>query len=301
MARSGVDKYVPIFGKRRKTIYTQIGYTTDSTKMQFLKKFQEGGYGNFGVVNEGVSITTSGFFTGYSKDFYWAKYGGGDERSYESYDTDIYGLTKKISMKLSKAEEETKEYLSANQFLNMTSTGVAYVGMDGVALCSASHPYDGGTWSNRGVDTGGSTNVDVDLSAPNLELAVQKLHLVVNHKGKPDPRMGPFKLVVPTALVGLANRLVKAQLLPQSANNDPNWAGGQISGVIENPWLDAIDPDMWMLIAGEDENGLFMLTHGSPLTETDINKRKQLIAQLRSFKILFQCEDARGFWGSPGA
>ena len=298
-ARKGVDKYVEIFGKNTKKAYKRLGYTMESTKQQFVKKFQEGGYGLMSVVTETDSIPTSGYSTDNETDFYWVKRGYGDERSYESYSTDIYGLTKKIARKLAKGAEDTRQSLSSNQFNNHTSTGAPYIGMDGVALVSTTHPFDGGTWSNRGVT---SSNTDADLSAVTLEQAIQKNMDVVNDKGNPDSVEGPFKLYVPTALMGLANRLTKklSPQLPGSANNDGNWAGGLITEVIADPWL--TDEDAWFLIsASSDENGLFMLTHEGRLLETDIDKRRQMIAQLMTEKLSFFAEDARGIWGSPGA
>ena len=299
MARNNVDKYVEIFGRKRPRIYTKLNYRTQPTKMQFWKAMQEGGYGLMTVVAEGSEVTTSGFETSRETDFYWVKRGYGDERSYESYETDIPGLTKKIARKLAKGAEDTRESLSANQFNNATSTGAAYVGMDGVALVSTAHPDDV-SWSNRGVDTGGSSNVDADLSATNLELAIQKLMDTPNDKGNPDPRTGPFILYVPTALAGLANRLTKelSPQLPGGNANDGNWAGGLISNVVVNPWL--TDDDAWFLIDGS-ENGLFMVMHGSRLVEKDVNKRRQTIAIIMTEKLSFFCEDPRGIWGSPGA
>lgn len=299
LAHTGVEKYVPIYGNRRYKYWTKLGYDVRTTKKQFERYLQEGGYGLMNVVAEGGTITTTGFSTSRQTDFYWVKRGYGDERSYESYETDIYGLTKKIASKLAKGAEDTRESLSANQFNNMTSTGAAYVGMDGVALVSTAHPDDV-SWSNRGVDTGGSTNVDVDLSATNLALAIQKLMDTPNDKGTPDPRTGPFTLLVPTALADQAHRLTKdiSPKLPGGNANDGNWAGGLISQVVANPWL--TDDDMFVLI-DDQQNGLFMLEHGSRLVEKDIDKRRQTVAILMTEKLSFFCEDPRGVWGSPGA
>lgn len=301
MARDNIDKYVEVFGRRRPRIYSQLGYKTEVTKMQYVKKMWEGGYGLMSVVNESSEITTSGFSTRFETDFYWVKRGYGDERSYESYEADIPGLTRKIARKLAKGAEDTRESLSANQFNNATSTGAAYLGMDDVAMVATNHWADGTTWSNRGVDTGGSTNIDVDLSAPNLELAIQKNMDVLNDMGNPDPRMGPFVLYVPTALAGLAHRLTKSQLLAQSANNDTgSFLSGNVSKVVVNPWL--TDDDAWFLIcANSDDHGLFMLQHGSRLVEKDIDPRHQTVAMLMTEKLSFFCEDPRGIWGSPGA
>ena len=302
MARKGVDRYVEIWGKKSKGIYSQLGYETISTDQEFYRAFREGGYGTMSEVPEGTDIPTTGFTTDKQTDFYWVKRGFGDSRSYESYSTDIYGLTKKISKKLVKGAQDTRESLSANQFNNMTSTAAPYLGMDDVALVSTAHDYSGGTWSNRGVDVGGSTNVDCDLSAVNLELAIQKLMDTVNDKGNPDSQDGPYILYVPTALAGLANRLT-AKLSPKfpgSDVNDGNWGGGFITKVVVGTWL--TDDDAWLLIqAGEDGNGLFMLTHEGRLVEKEISKKRQIVEIFMTEKLSFFCMNPRGIWGSPGA
>ena len=69
---------------------------------------------------------------------------------------------------------------------------------------------------------------DVDfLHQGSFYPAIAKNMSIMNHRGVPEPVTGPFKLFVPTALAGLANRLAKSPLLPQTSDNDQNWAGGR--------------------------------------------------------------------------
>ena len=297
LARIGVDKFYPVYAKNRKTIYPMIGFKANKTSQQFERMYQEGGFSYATVVNEAAAIPVQSFFTGYNKDFYWAKRGLGFRCTYEKLETDQYNIVQKASAKMAIAMAKTKESTAANIFNNHTSTGTAYVGPDGVALVSASHPYDGGTWSNLGT---GTTNGNVDLSAATLEDAIAKLRDTVDQKGIPDPKMGPFKLVVPNELEGLANRLSKAMNLPQSNDNDPNWGGRQISRVIVNPWL--TDADAWWLIAEDDaEHGLIELTHGSRRVQKKVYEETEEVAFFMTEKWLFHHFDARGVWGTSGA
>ena len=297
LARAGVDKFFPIFSQKQQRIYRKVGWNSERTTQQFVRMYQEGGFGYATQVNEAAAIPTDSFSTIYNKDYYWVKRGLGWKASFEKIETDQYGVTKRVAQKMAKAMEMTKESTAAAVFNNATSIAGAYVGPDGVALVSATHPYNGGTWSNRGV---GATNTDVDLSVLTLEQAIEKNMDIVNYRGVPDPVAGPFKLFVPTALAGLANRLAKSQLLPSGNNNDTNWAGGLITEVIPNPWL--TDSDAWYLVSGnQDEHGLFMLTHGGRRVSKKIYEETEEVAFFLTEKWLFHFMDARGVWGTPGA
>jgi hypothetical protein len=297
IARIGIDKWTPVYEQARQRRYSNFGWKNEQTTQQYIRARQEGGFGYATVVNESADIPIDTFASVYQKDFYWVKRGLGYKTSMEKISTDQYGIMKRVAKKMAKAMEATKESTAANVWNQMTSTGAAYVGPDGAALVSASHPYSGGTWSNRGV---GASNTDVDLSVTTLEQAIEKNMDVVNYRGIPDEVTGPFKLFVPTALAGLANRLAAAQKLPQGNDNDPNWAGGMISGVFVNPWL--TDADAWMLVSSDqEEHGLMHLTHDSARVQKKIYEETEEVGFFRTEKWLFHHLDARGVWGSPGA
>jgi hypothetical protein len=109
---------------------------------------------------------------------------------------------------------EMKETLCAN-ILNDGTTYNATVGGDGVALFSTAHPMDGGTWANR-------FSTDLDLSESALEQGT--INIRSNFKNEAGLRINamPRKLVVPVALQFTAERLIKSELRPGTANNDVN-------------------------------------------------------------------------------
>jgi len=301
VARVGVDKFYSIFKQNQNVLYPKFGFMDEKTTQEFIRMYQEGGFGYAPTVSESTPIPTDTFKTINNKDYYWVKRGLGYKCSLEKLETDQYGIMKRVSKKMARAMEATKDSTAANVFNNMTSTGASYVGPDGVALVSASHTYDGGTWSNRGVDTGGSSNVDVDLSQPTIELAIQKNMDVVNYRGIPDAVRGPFKLFVPTALTGLANRIVFSNLVAGSNANDTNkFINGLITEVVPNNFF--TDPDAFLLIStSQDERGLFMLKQGSQRVTKKMYEETEEVAFFLTEKWLFHHFDARGVWGTAGA
>lgn len=298
LARIGIDGWTRVYGKDTPAAYKALGFKPMMTTQEFERLRQEGGLPYATVVNEAGSIPVVSFNTGNQKDYYWVKRGLGYKTTFEKLETDQYKIVAKtVSEKMAIAMNKTKEATAANVFNNATSTSTPYVGPDGLALVSASHTYDGGTWSNYGV---GTSNSAVDLGYQALEDALAKIHDTVDEQGIPMDIVGPFDLIVPNELVGLANRVVKSMKVAESANNDMNYAGSFIRNVVRNPWL--TDPDAWFLRSvRDDENPLMMLTHGSRRVQKKLYEETEEVAWFMTEKWLFHHRDARGVWGSPGA
>lgn len=299
IARVGVDDFFGVFGKDKERVYNQTGWKKIRTTQEFHRMYQEGGFSYAVTVNEATPIPTDDFFTGNNKDYYWIKKGLGFRTSFEALETDQYGgKIKSATKKMAIAMNKTKESTAANVWNNMTSTGAQFVGPDGVALVSASHPFDGGTWSNHGT---GPNNSAVDLSAVNVEQALAKLSDTLDQRGIPDPKNGPFDLHVPNELYGLALRIARSMQLQGTANNDTNqYISGVINNVVREPWW--TDADAWTLVASDsDEHGLIELNHGSRRVQTKTYEETEEVAFFVTEKWLFHHFDARGVWGSPGA
>lgn len=297
LARAGVDSLHPTFADTMNRFYRDFNFREINEKQQFHRMYQEGDFPLAAPVNEQAAITPVNFWTGYNKDYYWVKYGLGWRTSYEALSTDRFGVTKRAAEKMAMAMEDTKDSTAAGLFNNHTSTAAQYVGPDSVAMVSASHPYSGGTWSNRGVT---SSNTDVDLSVVTLEQAIQAARYnPVSREGNPKVIMEKFNLFVHPDNIGLATRLVTTmQGLPQSNDNDINWAGGQIARVRANPWF--TDTDAFFLVAAGRSNPLVKITHDGAMTEKEQFPQTQEWAFYRTDKWLFHYFDARGIWGTVG-
>ena len=128
---------------------------------------------------------------------------------------------------------QTKEIYAAN-VLNTATTYNAAVGGDGVALCSASHPIDGGTIANI-------PTTAVDLNEATLLNGMVSIRQ--NFKDQAGLKMFARgrKLIVPPFLEPIAIRLTKTELRPGTADNDVNailsTAGGLPEGYMVMDFL----------------------------------------------------------------
>ena len=142
--------------------------------------------------------------------------------------------------------QQTKEIYGAN-ILNTAQTYNASVGGDGVALCSASHPIDGGTISNQP-----STQVDLN------EATLLNAMIAIRTNFKDQAGLKVFargrKLIVPPQLEPVAIRLTKTELRPGTADNDVNaimmTAGGLPEGYMVNDFLTSAYA--WFLLTNID-------------------------------------------------
>jgi len=142
--------------------------------------------------------------------------------------------------------QQTKEIYGAN-LLNTATTYNASIGGDGVALCSASHPIDGGTVAN-------TPTTQVDLNEATLLNAM----IAIRTNFKDQAGLKVFargrKLIVPPQLEPVAIRLTKTELRPGTADNDVNaimmTSGGLPEGYMVNDFLTSAYA--WFLLTNID-------------------------------------------------
>lgn len=142
--------------------------------------------------------------------------------------------------------QQTKEIYGAN-ILNTATTYNASIGGDGVALCSTSHPIDGGTVANR-------PTTDVGLNEATLLNAM--ISVRTNFKDQAGLKVfaRARKLIVPPQLEPTAIRLTKTELRPGTADNDVNaimmTAGGLPESYMVNDFLTSAYA--WFLLTNID-------------------------------------------------
>jgi hypothetical protein len=118
------------------------------------------------------------------------------------------------NLKLQEAFAQFKEIQAAN-VLNLGQTYNASIVGDGVALFSASHPFDGGTWAN-------TSTVPKSLNESTLLADMTNVRTqFVNERGLRILSRAR-RLVVPPNLEPIAIRLTKTELRPGTADNDVN-------------------------------------------------------------------------------
>jgi phage major head subunit gpT-like protein len=142
--------------------------------------------------------------------------------------------------------QQTKEIYGSN-ILNTATTYNANIGGDGVALCSTSHPIDGGTVAN-------TPSTQVDLNEATLLNAM--ISIRTNFKDQAGLKVFARgrKLIVPPQLEPVAIRLTKTELRPGTADNDVNailsTSGGLPEGYMVNDFLTSAYA--WFLLTNID-------------------------------------------------
>ena len=99
---------------------------------------------------------------------------------------------------------------------NVLNTGFTYntaIGGDGVALCSASHPIDGTTWSN-------TFSTPLDLNEASLLSALTSVRANFRDQAGLKVFARGRKLLVPSQLEWVAARLIHTELRPGTGDND---------------------------------------------------------------------------------
>lgn len=123
---------------------------------------------------------------------------------------------KPTALGLGKAFKEFWEVQSFNVF-NAGTTYDASIGGDGKALFATDHPVDQGTAANR-------FSTDLDLNESSLMQAIKNIRTNwVDERGlKISGRPKRDGLMVPVALMDVAERITKTELRPGTADNDIN-------------------------------------------------------------------------------
>jgi len=132
---------------------------------------------------------------------------------------------------------QTRENVGANVYNRVITSG--YTGGDGIVLGSASHPSLAGNQSNI-------LATAADLSESSLEDLTVNILDAKNSKGL-KISLQPKCLIVPTALIYDAQRILQSTLRSSSANNDINALKSMsvIPDVFVNNYL--TDADAWFI------------------------------------------------------
>ena len=188
--------------------------------------------------------------------------GAGERYIYNQEHTEIglgYAITRKAiddnlyktqfapsNLGLVESFHQTKEIYGAN-VLNTATTYNSNVGGDGKALCATDHPIDGGTVANK-------PTVDVDLNEATLLNAMISIRTNFRDQAGLKIFARGRRLVVPAQLEPTANRLLKTELRPGTADNDVNaimmTAGGLPEGYMVNDFLTS--NNAWFLLTNID-------------------------------------------------
>jgi len=232
-------------------VYSWFGAKYDEHEKQYPKLFdlktssknfeqlvQQTGFGLAPVKPEGSSTAYDSHTQGYTATGTNVAYSLGYIVTREELADNLYA---EVSMRragsLAFSMAQTRENVGANIYNRVINA--TYTGGDGVALGSTAHPSVSGDQSNI-------LATAADLSEASLE------DLTIQIMNATDPKglkisLRPKCLVVPTALVYDANRILKSNLRVATADNDTNALKlvGAIPEIVVNNYL--TDSNAWFI------------------------------------------------------
>ena len=209
-----------------------------SSSKNFEELVQHTGFGLAPVKPEGSPTTYDAHQQGYTARGTNVAYSLGYIVTREELADNLYS---EVSMRragsLAFSMAQTRENVGANVYNRVVNP--SYVGGDNVALGSTAHPSLAGDQSNI-------LSAAADLSEASLEDLTIQIMNAVDPKGL-KISLRPKCLVIPTALVYDAQRILKSNLRVDSANNDTNALKllGAIPEIVINNYL--TDTDQWFI------------------------------------------------------
>ena len=227
--------------------YSQL-FDSDTSSMNYEEDVQLTGFGLAPVKSEGSGVAYDSEIQGFTTRYTHVAYALGYIVTKEELDDNLYEqVSRRRAAALAMSFRQTKENVGANIY-NRAFNGT-YLGGDGVALCSTSHPNtSGGTFANK-------PSVDADLSEASLEDALTALMGFQNDRGLLINVM-PKSLIVARQNWWNANRIMKSAYTPSTANNAVNVlvaTNALPEGIVMNHYLTS--PNAWF-VRTNIQNGL---------------------------------------------
>lgn len=289
--RPGVKKYWGNYEKLPK--YCEEIFTVVNSDRNYEEYVQINNMGLAPAKPEGSSVTYDEVSQGYTTRLTNVSYSKGFIISYEANkDGRYFDVMKRGIYALGLAAYQTTETLAANVFNNGFTSAI---GGDGKELLATDHPSIAGVQSN-----------ELAVSADFSEASVEDLSIQIR-KAQDDAgnqiSLTPDLLFGAPDLVFEFERLLKSQLQIGTANNDINAIRNMTifpKGYVTNPFL-------------TDADAFFMRTNGSAAEGLIYQKREAISFSKDNdfdtdnekykifFREVFQWDDWRSVYGSPGA
>jgi len=267
-------------------------YSTEQSMKAFEEDVQMIGFGAAPTKAEGAMINYDSGREGFVSRYVHETVALAFAITEEAEEDGLYGsLGAKYARALARSMQQTKEIKGANVFNNATGTSV---GGDGVSLLNALHPLGGGGTASNILGT------PADLSETSLETLLVQISTAVDDRSIPVALSGR-KLAVPPQLVFIAERILKSNLRPGTADNDINALRnmGMIpEGVVVNQRF--TDPDQYFILTDcPDGMKHFLRSPIKKAVEGDF-ETGNLRYKVRE-RYSFGFTDWRGVYGSEGA
>jgi hypothetical protein len=268
-------------------------YAVETSERSFEEETKLAGFSAAPVKNEGSAIAYDNAQEAFTARYNHETIALGFAITEEAMEDNLYdSLSARYTKGLARAMAYTKQVKAAAVINNGFSA--AYPGGDGVALFSTAHPLvNGGTNSNR-------PTTAADLNETSLEAAVIQIALWTDEKGLLIAAK-PKKLIIPTALMFVATRLLETSLRVGTTDNDINAIknnGSIPEGYTVNHYL--TDANGWYLTT-DVPDGLKHFVRVPLDTKMDGDFDTGNVRYKARERYSFGWSDPLGVFGSPGS
>jgi hypothetical protein len=276
------------YGEEHKEIFE-----TESSERSFEEETKLSGFSAAPVKNEGSAIAYDNAQEAFTARYNHETIALGFSLTEEAVEDNLYAsLSSRYTKALARAMAYTKQTKAAAVLNNGFSA--SFLGGDGVALFSASHPLvSGGVNSNI-------PSTPADLNETSLEAAVIQIAGWSDERGLLIAAK-PKKLILPPALMFVATRLLETEQRVGTADNDINALknnGSIPGGYAVNHFL--TDVDAWFLTT-DVPNGLKHFVRAPMSNSMDGDFDTGNVRYKSRERYSFGWSDPLGMYGSAGA
>ena len=275
--------------------YEEIFSVEDSNRA-FEEEVLITGFGSAPTKSEGQGVSFDNASESYSARYTHDTVALAFALTEEAIEDNLYdSLGKRYTKALAKSMANTKEVKGADILNNAFSS--SHTGGDGVSLINTAHPLSGGgTAANRASSM-------ADLNETSLEDALIDISDFTDDRGL-TISVQASKMIVPSELVFVAERILNSNLRTGTSDNDLNAVkstGVLPGGYSVNHYL--TDPDAFFILTSvtDQGDGLKMFQRSGMETSMEPDFSTGNIRYKARERYSFGFSDWRGIYGSQGA
>ena len=268
-------------------------YTTESSDRAFEEEVMLSGFAQAKVKSEGSGVAFDN-----AQETFTARYTNETIAlafaiTEEAIEDNLYDrLASRYTKALARSMASTKNVKGASP-LNNGQPGGSFTSGDGVTLFNTQHPTIAGTFSN-------TLATASDLNETSLEQALIDINAFTDERGLKIAAKG-VKMIIPSALQFVAERLMKSQGRTSTADNDINAVRsmGMIpQGYRVNNYL--TDADAFFILT-DVPNGMKHFNRAPLTTKMEGDFDTGNVRYKARERYVFGVSDPRGIFSSPGA
>ena len=268
-------------------------YEIETSERSFEEEVKLSGFNAAPVKNEGTGVNYDNAQEVWSARYTHETIALGFAITEEAMEDNLYdSLSARYTKSLARAMAYTKQVKGAGVLNNAFSS--SYLGGDGVALCSTSHPLvSGGVNSNR-------PSTGADLNETSLEAAVIQIAAWTDERGLLIAAR-PKTLIIPPSLMFVATRILQTELRTSTSDNDLNALKSMSAipgGFSVNHYL--TDTNGWFLLT-DVPNGLKHFVRAPLKQAMDGDFDTGNVRYKARERYSFGWSDPLGIFGSPGS